>query len=243
MLVRDSIHSVVDSIIIGLLLSIGVLVAFLKSWRTTVVAALVIPIATLMAIVFMKLFHMSFNLMTLGGLHRFLRAAGPELDRVDRVAGRLHADESAGDLQVFRPELLPDDFDGLQGQQFCPFDARTCGSAQTHLELAEKRRNSSDQCNESMDMLGLLLETPMPTLYVENVPKNLYDALRAQARQNRKSIAAEVLSLLEENIPTALELRSREDFLRRIQRFRAKKPQSTGTFTSSEEAQRADRWR
>ena len=32
------------------------------------VAALVIPIATLIAIVFMRLFHMSFNLMTLGGL-------------------------------------------------------------------------------------------------------------------------------------------------------------------------------
>src|SRR5437867_11499518 len=67
-LVRDSISGVTESIIIGLLLSIGVLVAFLKSWRTTVVAALVIPLAMLIAIVFMKLFNMSFNLMTLGGL-------------------------------------------------------------------------------------------------------------------------------------------------------------------------------
>ncbi len=67
-LVRDSISGVTESIIIGLLLSIGVLVGFLKSWRTTVVAALVIPLATLIAIVFMKLFNMSFNLMTLGGL-------------------------------------------------------------------------------------------------------------------------------------------------------------------------------
>ncbi|MGD0201437.1 MAG: efflux RND transporter permease subunit [Bryobacteraceae bacterium] len=67
-LVRDSIGSVRDSILIGLGLSIAVLVGFLKSWRTTVVAALVIPIAVLVAIVCMKLFHMSFNLMTLGGL-------------------------------------------------------------------------------------------------------------------------------------------------------------------------------
>src|SRR5438874_1948988 len=67
-LVRDSIEGVVESIIIGLLLSIAVLVGFLKSWRTTLVAALVIPIATLIAIVFMKVFNMSFNLMTLGGL-------------------------------------------------------------------------------------------------------------------------------------------------------------------------------
>jgi CzcA family heavy metal efflux pump len=67
-LVRDSIGSVKDSIIIGLVLSILVLLGFLKSWRTTVVAAIVIPIATLIAIVFMKLFNLSFNLMTLGGL-------------------------------------------------------------------------------------------------------------------------------------------------------------------------------
>lgn len=66
-LVRDSIGGVTESIAIGLILSVGVLLAFLKSWRTTVVAAVVIPIAVLIAIVFMKLFDMSFNLMTLGG--------------------------------------------------------------------------------------------------------------------------------------------------------------------------------
>ena len=67
-LVRDSINGVVESILIGLVLSIAVLMGFLKSWRTTAVAAIVIPIAVLSAIVFMRLFHMSFNLMTLGGL-------------------------------------------------------------------------------------------------------------------------------------------------------------------------------
>jgi multidrug efflux pump subunit AcrB len=59
---------VTESILIGLLLSIAVLVGFLKSWRTTFVAALVIPIAVLIAIVFMKFFNMSFNVMTLGGI-------------------------------------------------------------------------------------------------------------------------------------------------------------------------------
>jgi len=67
-LVRDSISGVTESIVIGFLLSVAVLVVFLKNWRTTVVTSLVIPIATLIAIVFMKLFNMSFNLMTLGGL-------------------------------------------------------------------------------------------------------------------------------------------------------------------------------
>lgn len=68
LLVRDSISGVVESILIGLALSVAVLVGFLKSWRTTLVAALVIPIAVLIAVVCMRLFHMSFNLMTLGGL-------------------------------------------------------------------------------------------------------------------------------------------------------------------------------
>jgi multidrug efflux pump subunit AcrB len=45
-----------------------VLLIFLKSWRTTLIAAIVIPIATLIAVLFMKLFNMSFNLMTLGGI-------------------------------------------------------------------------------------------------------------------------------------------------------------------------------
>lgn len=67
-LVSDSIQGVTESIVIGLLLAVGVLLLFLKSWRTTVVAAIVIPIAVLIAIVFMKLTSMSFNLMTLGGI-------------------------------------------------------------------------------------------------------------------------------------------------------------------------------
>ena len=32
----------------------------------------------------------------------------------------------------------------------------------------------------------------MATLYVENVPDELYEAIRARAKQKRKSIAAEV---------------------------------------------------
>lgn len=68
LLVRDSIRGVAESILIGLLLSAAVLVAFLKSWRTTLVAALVIPLAVLFAVVFIRLFNMSWNLMTLGGL-------------------------------------------------------------------------------------------------------------------------------------------------------------------------------
>jgi len=83
----------------------------------------------------------------------------------------------------------------------------------------------------------------MPTLYVENVAKDLYEALRERARRRRKSIAAEVVSLLEENVPTAEEMKSRQEFFRRVKRFQLARPRSSGSFPSSEEMQREDRAR
>ncbi len=83
----------------------------------------------------------------------------------------------------------------------------------------------------------------MATLYVENVPDELYEALRGRARQHRKSIAAEVLSLLEENIPTPRELKSRQEFLRRLRRLRSRKSPAADRFPSTEEMQREDRSR
>ena len=67
-LVSDSILGVRDAILLGLGLAVVVLFGFLKNWRTTLVAAVVIPISLLIAVVIMHLTGMSFNLMTLGGL-------------------------------------------------------------------------------------------------------------------------------------------------------------------------------
>jgi plasmid stability protein len=83
----------------------------------------------------------------------------------------------------------------------------------------------------------------MPTLYVENVPDELYQALRDRARRHRKSIAAEVLLLLEENVPTSKELRRRREFMERMAALRAETPLRQGTFPSAEEIQREDRER
>jgi plasmid stability protein len=83
----------------------------------------------------------------------------------------------------------------------------------------------------------------MATLYVENIPDDLYEALRQRAREHRKSIAAEVLGLLEENIPTAEELKKRRQFFRKMQRLSSQKPASRGPFPSTAEMQREDRER
>ena len=68
LLVRESIKSVRDSILIGLLLSVAILYAFLRNWGATVVAILVIPVTVLVTFLAMWLAGLGFDLMTLGGV-------------------------------------------------------------------------------------------------------------------------------------------------------------------------------
>jgi plasmid stability protein len=83
----------------------------------------------------------------------------------------------------------------------------------------------------------------MATLYVENVPDDLYEALRKQARQNRNSIAGEVIALLKQNVPTAEELKRRRQFLQKMRELSSEKPLAPGPFPSAEEMVREDRER
>ena len=83
----------------------------------------------------------------------------------------------------------------------------------------------------------------MPTLYVENVPEDVYEALRAHARAHRNSMSAEVLTLLKENVPSTKEQARRKEALKRALRIRARRPASSGPFPTSEEMQRDDRLR
>jgi plasmid stability protein len=83
----------------------------------------------------------------------------------------------------------------------------------------------------------------MPTLYVENIREDLYEALRARAQARRKSISAEVVELLEQNIPTAAELAGRKELLNRARQIRSRRSTSPGPFPTAEEMQREDRHR
>jgi plasmid stability protein len=82
----------------------------------------------------------------------------------------------------------------------------------------------------------------MATLYVENVPEDVYKALRKRAKKNSKSIAAEVIELLK-RIPTEAELKRRQEFYNRLADLRAKPPLGPGPFPSAEEMIREDRER
>ena len=50
----------------------------------------------------------------------------------------------------------------------------------------------------------------MATLYVENVPDDLYAALRKRAQERNSSISREVIEVLRETVPTAAEMKRRE---------------------------------
>jgi plasmid stability protein len=75
----------------------------------------------------------------------------------------------------------------------------------------------------------------MATLYVENVPDDLYAALKKQAKTNRKSVAAEVIGLLEQFVPTEAELKRRHQFYKTVLEFQKKKPLTPGPHPSAEE--------
>lgn len=83
----------------------------------------------------------------------------------------------------------------------------------------------------------------MPTLYVENVPEELYETLRSRASGHRKSISAEVIELLVENVPTSKEVERRLEILKRARSLRSRRGRSSGPFPSSEEMQRHERGR
>jgi CzcA family heavy metal efflux pump len=67
-IVHESIASVRDAVLLGLVFSSAILVLFLRDWGTSLVAGLVIPATLLITFIVLKLTGQSFNLMTLGGL-------------------------------------------------------------------------------------------------------------------------------------------------------------------------------
>jgi plasmid stability protein len=81
----------------------------------------------------------------------------------------------------------------------------------------------------------------MATLYVENVPEEIYKALRKRAKQQRSSIAAEVIAMLKQNVPTEKELKERREFYKRMAELRAIPAPGPGPFQSAEEMIREDR--
>jgi CzcA family heavy metal efflux pump len=96
-LVRESIASVRDAIFIGLILACVILFLFLRDWRSSVVAGLVIPVTVAVTILFLWLIGQSFNLMTLGGL---AAAIGLVIDDAIVVVENIVVHRDSGESRV-----------------------------------------------------------------------------------------------------------------------------------------------
>jgi multidrug efflux pump subunit AcrB len=93
LLVRDSVRSVWEAIFFGLVLSVVILLAFLKDVGSTVVAIVVIPVTLLVTLLAMRQLGMSFNLMTLGGI---ASASGLVIDDAIVVVEAIHTKMATG---------------------------------------------------------------------------------------------------------------------------------------------------
>ena len=93
LLVRDSVSSVWEAIIFGLILSVVILFLFLKDWGSTMVAIVVIPVTVLVTMLAMRLLDMTFNLMTLGGI---AAAIGLVIDDAIVVVEAIHTKLATG---------------------------------------------------------------------------------------------------------------------------------------------------
>ncbi|HZZ41035.1 MAG TPA: efflux RND transporter permease subunit [Acidobacteriaceae bacterium] len=103
-LVRDSIASVRDAILIGLVLAAIILVLFLRDWSASLVAGLVIPVTITVTFIALWALGQSFNLMTLGGL---AAAVGLVIDDAIVVVENISLHREAGEdrIQAVRKAL------------------------------------------------------------------------------------------------------------------------------------------
>ena len=103
-LVTQSISSVRDAILIGLIFASIIMVLFLRDWGTSLVAGAVIPITLLVTFIALKILGQSFNLMTLGGL---AAAVGLVIDDAIVVVENivLHRDAGEGRLEAIHNAL------------------------------------------------------------------------------------------------------------------------------------------
>jgi multidrug efflux pump subunit AcrB len=103
-IVAESIKSVRDAILLGLILASIILVVFLRDWGTSLVAGLVIPVTVMVTFIALKVMGQTFDLMTLGGL---AAAVGLVIDDAIVVVENivLHRDAGQGRIEAIQSAL------------------------------------------------------------------------------------------------------------------------------------------
>jgi multidrug efflux pump subunit AcrB len=132
--VSTAIANVRDAILIGGLLAVLVLIAFLGDWRMTAISALTLPLTVLATFFFMKVFGESINLMSMGGL---AVAIGLVIDDAVVVIENVHRRLSALPPAPRRPEGAAEGDDaessrgGAAAESAAATGARSLGAAAT----------------------------------------------------------------------------------------------------------------
>ena len=124
-LILASAGSVRDAVLIGVGLAAVVLLVFLRNWKVTLIATLAVPAVLASAVLLLYVLHMSFNIMTLGGMaaavgliiddavvivehitRRLRSGSGPESDRVMQATAEFTRPlfgSSASTIIIFTP--------------------------------------------------------------------------------------------------------------------------------------------
>src|SRR5262249_25867124 len=92
--VSDAVRSVSEAIVIGAVLAIFVLLAFLRDWRATFVAATTLPLTIIGTFAILHGLHGTINLMSMGGL---AIAIGLVIDDAIVVVENIHRHLAAGE--------------------------------------------------------------------------------------------------------------------------------------------------
>lgn len=83
----------------------------------------------------------------------------------------------------------------------------------------------------------------MASLYIENVPRALHEALCRRARAHKHSIEKEILAIVEANVPTQKELKARQQLFKKACEMQSRKLKSRKITAATEAMLRKDRER
>jgi CzcA family heavy metal efflux pump len=97
LLVKESVGSVWEAIVVGLLFAVVILHLFLKNWGSVLTAIVVIPVSVLATVVVMLATKLTFNLMTLGGI---AAAIGLIIDDAIVVVEAIYAKVAHGESRL-----------------------------------------------------------------------------------------------------------------------------------------------
>jgi CzcA family heavy metal efflux pump len=197
-IVQDSIKSVRDAILLGLVLSGLVVIGFLRDWGSSLVAGLVIPVTIMVTFIVLKLLGQSFNLMTLGGL---AAAVGLVIDDAIVVVENivLHRDAGESRLEAIQSALkeitVP-----LVGSTLTPIVVFLPLITMTGVNGTFFRALAVTMCAALLTSLVLALTwTPTLSLYLlrqQEAGESLAGAANADVDQEiRKLMAAEEASM------------------------------------------------